>query len=271
MILIFRLVLDEFSGAGMVIKRSSRLLKMMLSVVLMFMLVICNQSIAETVSNNRDDAILQELKQIRVLLERIEKKGLAAPAPRKPQITTAQLSTKGRPAMGKDDAPVTIVEISDYQCPYCKRFVDNTFPQLKKEYIDTGKVRLVFKDLALPFHKNARKAAQAAHCAGDQGKYWEMHDVLFKNAKQLDEKYLPEYALSISLDQDEFATCLNSNQHLDDINRSAAEVNQTGLTGTPSFVIGKTTGDVIKGDVVRGAQPFASLKIFIDKQLKLIN
>ena len=173
--------------------------------------------------------------------------------------------------MGRTDAPITIVEVSDYQCPYCKRFFDNTFPQLKKEYIDTGKVRLVFKDLALGFHQHSQKAAQAAHCAGDQGQYWEMHDKLFQNAKRLDEKYLVEYADAIKLDQKKFSACLNSKQHIADIESDAKEANAAGLTGTPSFVIGVTTPDVIKGKVMRGAQPFARLKIIIDNELKIIN
>ena len=252
----------------MVIKSWFYLLKIISVTGFIFVLTAFNQSYAVG-DGDKDDAILQELKQIRVLLERIEKKGLAA-APRKARVTTAQLSTKDRPSLGEDNAPVTIVEVSDYQCPYCKRFVDNTFPQLKKEYIDTGKVRLVFKDLALGFHKHARKAAQAAHCAGDQGKYWEMHDILFKNAKRLDEKYLPEYAVAINLNKEKFVACLNSNQHLAAIDLDVKQANQAGLTGTPSFVIGKTTPDLIKGNVVRGAQPFASLKIAIDKQLKLV-
>lgn len=244
--------------------------KLMLVTGFMFVCTAFNQSYAAN-DGSRDDAILQELKQIRVLLERIEKRGLTAQPQRPARPTTAQLSTKTLPTLGKDNAPITIVEVSDYQCPYCKRFADNTFPQLKKEYIDTGKVRLVFKDLALGFHPHARKTAQAAHCAGDQGKYWEMHDILFKNTRRLDEKYLPEYAEAIELNKEKFSACINSQQHLAVIDRNSRQANQAGLTGTPSFIIGKTTADVIKGIVVRGAQPFASLKLALDKQLKLIN
>jgi len=255
----------------MLIKTGHHPLKVMLSVILMVLLTACDQPPAVADINNNNDAILQELKQIRLILERIDKKTQPAQAKQQATPTTAQLSIKNRPTMGKNNAPITIVEVSDYQCPYCVRFFNNTFSQLKKEYIDTGKAKLVFKNLPLSFHKNARKAAQAAHCAGDQGKYWQMHDTLFQNAKRLDEKYLIEHAQSIQLDEKEFNACLNSKKHLAAIDSDARESNQAGLTGTPSFVIGKTKQDVIKGSIVRGAQPFASLKIIIDKQLKLIN
>lgn len=253
----------------------------MLSFCLVFTLVACDQLsdlsnkkadvqvTADNAVSDKDDAILQELKQIRGLLEKIEQKDFAAPAKRKRAPTTAQISVKNRPGLGDVNAPVTIVEISDYQCPYCKRFFDTTFPLIKKEYIDTGKLRLVFKDMPLGFHKNARKAAQAAHCAADQGKYWEMHDILFQNAKRLDERNLPEYAKIIKLDKDKFLSCLNSKRHLATIDFDARQASQIGLTGTPSFIIGKTSENIIKGDVVRGAQPFAKIKTVIDKQLKL--
>lgn len=241
--------------------------KAVLAGVLLFLLIACDQS---HIDDGNNQAILQELKQIRTLLERIEKKGLPVPAKGRTTARSAQLSTRGRPSIGKANAPVTIVEVSDYQCPYCKRFVDNTFPQLKKQYIDTGKVRLVFKDLPLGFHKHSIVAAQAAHCAGDQGKYWEMHDILFQNGKRLDKKYLPGYANTIKLDQKTFIACINSKRHLDRIDLDAKQANQAGLTGTPSFVVGKSTSDIISGDIVTGAKPFASFQFIIDKQLKLI-
>ncbi len=211
-------------------------------------------------------AILDELKKISATLERIEKQGQKPQRPAAP--TTAAVSSKQRPTLGNKDAPVTIVEFSDYQCPYCKRFADNTLAQLKREYIDTGKVRLVFKDMPLHFHQHARKAAQAAHCAGEQGKYWPMHDLLFKNSKQLQEEKLPAYAATLKLDAAKFASCLSSKRHLAQIDSDIAEAQKNSITGTPTFVIGKTAKDLIKGDVVRGAQPVSSFKLHIDKHLK---
>ena len=239
--------------------------KAVLAGVLLITLTACDQS---QVDDDSNQAILQELKQIRTLLERIEEKGLSASAKARAIPRTARLSTQGRPSIGKANAPITIVEVSDYQCPYCKRFVDSTYPHLKRQYIDTGKARLVFKDMPLGIHKHAVKAAQAALCAGDQGKYWEMHDILFNNTQRLDVKYLPEYANIIKLDHEKFVTCINSDQHLAAIDSDFKQASQKGLTGTPSFVIGKTTTDVISGDVIRGAKPLASFKSVIDKQLK---
>ena len=253
----------------MVINKGFNPLKVLM-VFFIALLIACDQSTINPPANSdRDDAILQELKQIRVLLEKIEKKEFSAQPGRKKTPKTAQLSVKNKPSLGNADAPVTIVEVSDYQCPYCKRFFDVTFPLIKKEYIDTGKVRLVFKDMPLGFHKNARKAAQSAHCAGEQGKYWEMHDILFQNTKRLDEKFLPDYAKIIQIDHSKFVSCLASKRHLAAIDFDARQSNQVGLTGTPSFVIGKTNENVIKGDVVRGAQSFARIKVVIEKQLKL--
>lgn len=218
----------------------------------------------------RDEAILEELKQIRAALERIEKKGGMAPARQAARPTRARLSTKARRTLGKDTAPITIVEVSDYQCPFCKRFVENTLPELKKAYIDTGKVRLVFKDLPLGFHKHARKAAQAAQCAGDQGKFWPMHDRLFAQQKRLEEKFLPEHAKEIGLNPEQFTTCLNSKRHLAKIDADAAEAQKAGLTGTPSFVIGKTTDNIVEGEVIRGAVPIAQFRQAIDKLAKTV-
>lgn len=127
---------------------------------------------------------------------------------------TARVSIEDAVALGMADAPVTVVEFTDYQCPYCLRFVENTFPKLKEAFIDTGKVRWVVRDMPLGFHRNARKAAQAAHCAGEQDKFWEMRSVLFANAKQLEETNLPRYAETIGLNPSEFEECLASDRYL---------------------------------------------------------
>lgn len=222
----------------------------------------------ETINQTEASAILKELKHMRSVLERIEKKtGSMAQAVVPAKLKVAQISSVNRPSLGRKDAPVTIVEVSDYQCPFCKRFADNTLAALKKEYIDTGKVRLVFKDMPLPFHKQATKAAQAAHCAGDQGQYWSMHDQLFSNTSRLDEPNLIKHAMILKLDAPAFKACLKSDRHLDAIKKDIVDASKAGLSGTPSFIIGKTTNDLIKGDVVVGAQPISSLRGYIEKHL----
>ncbi|MFV2055228.1 MAG: DsbA family protein [Thiohalomonadales bacterium] len=237
-------------------------------VVLLTLNIVSASDQKESISAEEANAILQELKHIRSVLERIEKKTgntIRAAAPSKPKVT--QISSINRPSLGNKDAPVTIVEVSDYQCPFCKRFVDSTMKDLKKDFIDTGKVRIVFKDLPLPFHTKAKQAAQAAHCAGDQGKYWPMHDKLFANIKKYDESNFIKHAKALKLNTETFKSCLSSKRHLDAIEKDIADASKAGLTGTPSFVVGKTTKDIIKGTVIIGAQPISSLKLYIEKYL----
>ena len=169
--------------------------------------------------------------------------------------------------MGAADAPITVVEFTDYQCPYCLRFTKTTFPLLKRKYIDTGKVRWVALNLPLPFHKDAIKAAQAAHCAGEQNKFWEMREELFKNPRKLGVADLPAHAETLALDMSAFYSCLQSDRHMDNIAKEAKDAKSVRLTGTPSFIIGKTTSDIISGQVIIGAQPMNKFDAVIDKAL----
>jgi len=218
-------------------------------------------------SKSIDDAILEELKAIRQVLEKIEKQGLAGAQQRPARPTTATVAIGNKPVMGSDSAPVTVVEFADYQCPYCLRFTKTTFPYLKRDYIDTGKVRWVALNLPLPFHKDARKAAQASHCAGEQGKFWEMREELFKNPQKLAAEHLPEHAASVGVDVEAFNACMASDRHLADIDQDAKDASAVSLTGTPSFIIGKTAGDKITGQVVIGAQPLNIFTAAIKKAL----
>jgi len=219
-------------------------------------------------SKTVDAAILEELKAIRQVLEKIEKQGLAGAQQRPAAPTTATVAISNKPAMGSDTAPVTVVEFADYQCPYCLRFTKTTFPYLKRDYIDTGKIRWVALNLPLPFHKDAKKAAQAAHCAGEQDKFWEMREELFKNPQKLAAEYLPEHAASAGVANiDAFNACLASDRHMADIDQDAKDASAVRLTGTPSFIIGKTASDRITGQVVIGAQPLNVFNAAIKKAL----
>jgi protein-disulfide isomerase len=219
------------------------------------------------ITRGQADAIVQELQEIRKLLESIDKKSLAQ-APQRPKVPpTAKVSVKDSPVLGSADAPVTVVEFTDYQCTYCLRFIQQTFPKLKEQFIDTGKVRWVVRDMPLGFHKNARKAAQAAHCAGEQDKFWEMRSVLFLNAKKLEEENLPSYAQTMGLDMTAFDSCLASDRHLAAIDKSAQDAGGVQITGTPTFVVGTATGDWVDGKRVVGARDF---KIFEENILKLL-
>jgi protein-disulfide isomerase len=221
-----------------------------------------------TISGSQADAILKELREIRRVLEKIEKKEPAQAAQRRrpPRNATVSLD-KTRPALGNADAPVTVVEFTDYQCPFCRRFTQSTFPLIQKQYIDTGKVRWVVRDLPLAFHANARKAGQSVHCANEQGKFWEMRDMLFKNSANLADADLKKYAAEVGLDVAAFDACLASDRHLAEIDKDSAEAKRVSITGTPTFVIGKSGGDKLSGPLVVGAQPLKAFQTEIDKLL----
>jgi len=223
----------------------------------------------DAMDQNTSQAILQELKEIRRVLEKIERQGQSKPSQRPEVPKTASIKIDKEPTMlGAADAPVTVVEITDYQCPFCKRFVQTTFPTLKRDYIDTGKLRWIVRDMPLSFHQNANKAAEAAHCAGDQGKYWEMRDILFRNNSNLGAEKLPDYAREVGLDVDAFDACLSSNRHQARIDKSSQDAAQIGVTGTPSFVIGTSGGDTVSGKLIIGAQPTAVFTAEIQRLLE---
>jgi protein-disulfide isomerase/Spy/CpxP family protein refolding chaperone len=166
-----------------------------------------------------------------------------------------QVDTSG-PAKGPANAPVTIVEFSDFECPFCVR-AEPTVKQVLDTYGE--KVRLVFKDFPLPNHTRAPKASEAAHCAGDQGKFWEMHEKLFAAGDKIDVPDLKAHAREVGLDGAKFDACLDSGEKakLVQANRKAGE--EAGVTGTPAFFV--------NGRLISGAQPFEEFKKIIDKEL----
>ena len=130
--------------------------------------------------------------------------------------------------------------------------------------------RIVVKDLPLAMHANARKAAQASHCAGEQDAYWPMHMILFANAKQLDEASLPGYAAQLQLDGTAFSACLASDRHLQSISSDMLEAKNAGISGTPSFVLGASNGDTVQGNIIRGAQSFDNFKQHFKQQIEAL-
>ena len=174
-----------------------------------------------------------------------------------------QVSVGDDPALGNKNAKVTIIEFSDFQCPFCKRFHDATWTQLKSTYIDSGKVYFVYRDFPLSFHQNAEKAAEAANCANEQGKFWEYHDIIFKNSQGdgtgLADADLKKYATDLSLDTAKFNTCLDTGKYKAEVSKDQADGSAAGVSGTPSFFI--------NGIQLVGAQPFAAFQQTIDAEL----
>jgi protein-disulfide isomerase len=161
------------------------------------------------------------------------------------------------PSKGPQNAPITIVEFSDFECPYCVR-AEETVKQVLEAYPD--KIRLVYRDYPLPMHAKAPKAAEAAHCAGDQGKYWEMHDKLFANAQKLEVADLKAHAREVGLDGGKFDQCLDSSEKAKVVEAHKKAGEEAGVSGTPAFFI--------NGRPLSGAQPLEAFKTVIDEELK---
>lgn len=236
-------------------------------VLFVFLVGFCSPLVAQAppITQQQADAILKELREIRKLLEQMVKTPAARPAqPVAP--TKVKLSLGDGYSLGRADAPVTLVEYTDYQCPYCRRFHESAFQELKKNYIETGKLRFISRDLPLSFHANAFRAAQAARCAGDQGKFWEMRDILISNADKLGPEALSKYAGELLLDTAAFEVCVASDKHKAAVEKDVAEANGLGLTGTPSFVVGRTSEN-FDGIKLVGAQPFSTFEARIKELL----
>jgi protein-disulfide isomerase len=159
-------------------------------------------------------------------------------------------------SLGRPDAPLTMVEFTDYQCPYCRAFQAQTFAQLKKNYIDTGKLRFIVRDLPLQFHSAARPAAEAAHCAAEQGKFWEMHHALLTGSDPLADGGIDKRATAVGLDLNRLHACTSAARYESAIARNAATADAIGIHGTPAFVIGGASHGVLEGALVEGALPY---------------
>ena len=213
------------------------------------------------ITRQQADQILNELRQIRQLLERQQVK---APPAQEEQAARAKLNLEGFAMLGSKEAPLTIVEFTDYQCPFCQRFHTTSFAELKKNYIDTGKVRFYSRDLPLDFHPNAMRAAEAARCASDQGQFWQLRDVMEANPDKLDMNSLMADAADLKMNLDTFRACVESEKYKNAVQTDVMEAMKIGANGTPTFVIGKSTSDGVDGELVVGAQPYP----MFDQKLK---
>jgi len=209
-------------------------------------------------------AIQKDLEEIKRLLQGLQGRAAADALPKEP------LSIAQEPTKGDRNARVALIEFSDYQCPFCGKYTKEVMPQLQDEYVKTGKVKYVFQDMPLEFHKNAFKAAEAAHCAGDQGKFWEMHDLLFQNQTALDPEQLPAHAKSLGLSESAFSQCLESGKFAAQIRQDIAQAGTVGITGTPTFFIGLVQPGDGRVKVMKklvGAKPYAEFKSAFDSLL----
>lgn len=199
----------------------------------------------------------------------------AQQAPQQP--TSAKVSVDDDPVLGSKEAKVTLIEFSDYECPFCKRHFTDVYPSLKKDYIDTGKVKMVFRDYPLPFHDPmATFEANAASCAREQGGdsvYFKFHDSLFTKTKSngngltKDEVY--QIASDIGLNQADLKTCADSLKYAEEVKKDVVDGSSAGVSGTPSFFAGKSDpSGTITGNIIVGAQPYTAFQSAIDPLLK---
>jgi len=163
------------------------------------------------------------------------------PAPPQ-EVTLEKINLDDDAVKGDDDAKITIVEFSDFECPFCGKFFSETLSSIEKDFIDTGKAKLIFRDFPLPFHSKAQKSAEAAECAKEQGKFWELHDMIFENQQSLSEANLKKWAKEIGLSS-KFDTCLDSGKYADEVKNDYEEGQKYGISGTPGFIIFSEDGD----------------------------
>jgi len=224
--------------------------------------------------DNSDSGISgEELKEIlsEIKINTIAPQPAQQPGqPSAPQII--QVSIDDDPFKGNENAPVTIIEFSDFQCPFCLRFYEQTLPAIIENYVDTGKVKFVYRDLPLDsIHPNARPVHIAAECADEQGKFWEYHDILFD--KQVEwqrlsssdlQSTLTQYGSDLGLESASFEACLESDVIADEVNKDTLDAARYGATGTPAFFIGNEKDGFIK---LSGAQPYPVFQAAIDAHL----
>lgn len=215
-------------------------------------------------------AMERDLQTIKSLLQSLAKGG-QPPRPAEESFANKTIAIDNEPSKGNAAAKVTVVEVSDYHCPFCRRQTLQTVPQLMTEYVNSGKVRYVFVDYPIAqLHPDAFKSHEAANCAGDQGKYWQMHDSLFSNPPAREATQLTAQARALGLDMTKFDACLTSGRHATPIRDSIVRMEQLGVDGTPLTLIGITPAPGAPMKIVSsvyGARPYPDFKTAIDAVL----
>jgi protein-disulfide isomerase len=223
---------------------------------------------AEGITSEQAQQILDELKAIRKTLETRPAAPAQPPAPAPVDDKVSMAFPPGGFSVGKENAPLVLVEYTDYQCPFCQRYHNDSFAQIKTNFIDTGKVRYISRDFPLPFHENARRSATAARCAAEQGKFWELRHTMIVNANQLQADKLGGYAQAASMDVPKFQACVDSDKYRAAIDKDIAEGSAVGVSGTPSFVLGRVENGQLQGVRMVGAMPYAQFEAKIQDMLK---
>ena len=211
---------------------------------------------------NAQQAAIAELKAAMARLEQ-------AAAQRSEAPREIMVSIDGQPFRGRVDAPVTLVEFSDFECQFCAKFFRDVLPAVERELIATGKVKMVYRDFPLPNHPYAEEAAYAGICADQQHQFWAMHDRMFANQRALDPTSLRGYAKGLGLDTAAFETCMQSDGPKADIERDKRDGVAAGVRGTPAFLIGRTgPGTTVTGELVIGVQSLDAIRAKVEALTK---
>ena len=222
-------------------------------------------------ANLSSDEITQS--DLNAAIAKLESKINNTPQPStKSNTQPIKVSIEDDPMKGDPNAPITIIEFSDYECPFCAKFFEDTLPLIEENYINTGKVNFVYRDFPIQsIHPNAVPAAVATECADDQDSFWSFHDMIFENkntwSKLNGEDLLNEfeqYATTLGLDTKEFNECLESGKHLDEVRKDLQDGQNYGITGTPGFFIGNDNSGYI---MVSGAKPYPIFEEILDEML----
>ena len=235
--------------------------------------VFCEESTADLKNEIEElrleqKALHEELKMIRDIL-------LKGPggAQKQANVRDVEFELGNNPVMGTDSAPLVMVEFSDYQCSFCARHTKETYPEIFENYVKTGKIRYAFVDKPLPSHDKADEAAEAAHCAAEQGKYWEMHKEMLLDSDSLDD--LTTLASSIGLDVPEFKNCMETKKYSGTVAENLSLAERLSVPSVPGFVIASRDPDNpkrVKGiSYIRGAQPYAQFQKEIDRALAALS
>jgi len=214
--------------------------------------------------------ILQELAELKNLVQENGARGEtpAKPAAAEPKVIA--LNVRGEPFRGDAKARVALVEFSDFECSFCAKYVRETFPRIDKAYIQTGKIKYLFRDLPDPLDTNALLKARAARCAGEQGKFWEMHDRLFAAQSETNSQDILAPAGALGLDIAKLNACLSTERYVQSIRSSMAGAKRNGIYGTPAFLIGTASEDgnyIWATKLVVGGDSFEVLQADLDEVL----
>ena len=209
-------------------------------------------------------AMQRDLQDVRSLLR-------AKPSAPAAEVQDRVVAVAGAASMGERTAPLTLVEFTDFQCPFCARHARDTLPQIERDYVRTGRLRYVVRDFPIrSLHPDAHRAHEAVRCAGDQNRYWEMRARIFADPKAIDGQALAAHARELGLDLAAFRACLDSGRHATQVQEDLAAGGRAGVSGTPTFFLARTAPDDGEVRVIRsivGAQPYANFRQALDSLL----